>query len=322
VDYRLNITGMLASANNAVGLTANGVDAEADRQVSTIWKTIPDSLGSFLPDNMKNPIVISEKTAAKLKVKLRSKVVFSFQNTHGEMQSVAFRVGGIYHTTNTAVDEGNVYVRYADIFPLTGLPEGTAHQAAIMAPDRTDDPLAVSAEIYPGIKAALPDYTVEDWQLLNPPLAVSLALTDMMGMIFLLIFLLALAFGIINTMLMAILERTRELGMLAAIGMSRRRIFGMVMLETVLLTLAGGAGGIVLATAALVPSMHCGIDLTFLLGDYFEDFGGYSSVVFPIINVKMFVQILVLVLLAGVLSAIYPARKAIRINMIEAIKSE
>ncbi|MDR2773621.1 MAG: FtsX-like permease family protein [Tannerella sp.] len=321
VSSRLNITGMLASAHHAVGLTANGVEVEDEKRVSSIWKTIPDSLGAFLPDDMKNPVVISEKTAKKLKVKLRSKVILSFQDVSGEMQSMAFRVSGIYHTSNTAVDEGNVYVRYADIFPAAGLPEGAVHQVAVMINELANDPLAVTGKIFPEIKNLFPEYTVEDWQQLNPMLAMSLALTDIMVIVLLMIFLLALAFGIINTMLMAILERTRELGMLSAIGMNRGKIFRMVITETVLLTLAGSFIGIILAAIALVPSIHYGIDLHFMMGDVFEDYG-FSSVVFPVVNVRMFVQIIILVVLAGILSAIYPARKATKINTIEAIKSE
>ncbi|MDR2774594.1 MAG: FtsX-like permease family protein [Tannerella sp.] len=321
VSSRLNITGMLASAHNAVGLTANGIEVEDEKGVSSVWKTIPDSLGAFLPDDMKNPIVISEKTAKKLKVKPRSKVIFSFQDVSGEMQSMAFRISGIYHTSNTAVDEGNVYVRYADIFPASGLPDGAVHQVAVMVNEPADDPLAVSGEIFPEIKNLFPEYTVEDWQQLNPMLAMSLAMTDIMVIVVLMIFLLALAFGIVNTMLMAILERTRELGMLSAIGMNSGKIFRMVMTETVLLTLAGSFAGIILAAIALLPSIHYGIDLHFMMGDTFEDYG-FSSVVFPVVNVKMLAQIIVLVVLAGILSAVYPAGKAIKINTIEAIKSE
>ena len=83
--YRLNLTGMLASAYNAIGVNAKGVWAEEEMQVSSVWKQIPDSLGSFLPDNARMPIVISMKMADKLKVKLNSKIVFSFQDMNGDM---------------------------------------------------------------------------------------------------------------------------------------------------------------------------------------------------------------------------------------------
>jgi ABC-type antimicrobial peptide transport system permease subunit len=149
--------------------------------------------------------------------------------------------------------------------------------------------------------------------------AMSLGYTDMMAVIILSIFLLALAFGIINTMLMAVLERTRELGMLRAIGMSRRKVFSMIMLETVLLTLAGSIIGIVVAVVVLIPSIKYGIDLTPLMGNNFEDYG-FSSIIFPVVNIEMFIEIVMLVIVAGILSAIYPARKALKLKPLEAIR--
>jgi len=310
VAYRLNINGMLASANNAVGVQANAVSIGEEKTVFTIWQTIPDSAGFFLTEDAKNQIVISKKTAEKLKVKLKSKIVFSFQDAIGEMHSLAFRVCGIFHTTNSVFDEGNVFVRYEDIFPATMLPEGAVHVAMLNFGDISFKQID---EFLPEIKAKFPDLAVKTWKELNPAIAMSLGMVDMMAVIILGIFLLALAFGIINTMLMAVLERSQELKMLNAIGMGKRRIFSMIMLETVLLTLIGSVVGIVLATAVLIPTIRTGVDLTPLMGNNFEDYG-FSSIVYPALNIKMFVEILILVVVAGVLSAIYPARKALRVR--------
>jgi len=150
-------------------------------------------------------------------------------------------------------------------------------------------------------------------------LAMMIKYTDFFSMMILVIFMLALLFGIINTMLMAVLERTRELGMLGAIGMSKRKIFSMIMLETLFLTLLGSVAGIILGVAAIFPSINSGVDLTPLMSDNFEDFG-FGSIVFPILNIKMFVEIVVLVIIAGILSAIYPAIKALKLKPLEAIR--
>jgi len=164
-----------------------------------------------------------------------------------------------------------------------------------------------------------PDMDVQEWTSLNPMLAFYLSYTDFMAVIILGVFLFALSFGIINTMLMAVLERTRELGMLGAIGMNKSKIFGMIMLETVFLTLLGSVVGIILGIAIILPAMKTGIDLTPFMGDQFEDFG-FSSIVYPILTGNMFVQTIVLVVLAGLLSAIYPARKALKLKSLEAIR--
>ena len=204
-------------------------------------------------------------------------------------------------------DEGHVFMRYHDVFDYTGLPEGAVHETGILMKD-----IETCSLIAPQLKRLFPDLNVQDWREINPSLAMTFAYADFMGIIILGIFLLALSFGIINTMLMAVLERTRELGMLGAIGMSKGMIFNMIMLETVFLTLLGSIVGIILGIVFVMPTLETGIDLSFLIGDQFEDFG-FSSMVYPILNAQMLVQIVCLVLLAGILSAIYPARKALSV---------
>jgi ABC-type lipoprotein release transport system permease subunit len=320
ISKRIVLSGMLASANNAVGIRLKGVYPDEEKAVSTVWKTIPDSLGVFLPGDAKMPIVISRKTAEKLKVKLKSKIVFTFQDASETMQSVAFRVSGIYKTSNSMFDENTVFVRYDDIFPLTALPEGAVHEAAIRVVALDATPLQAADEICPEIKAALPNLDIQSWKELSPTLSVTMQWTGLYSVIILGIFLLALSFGIINTMLMAVLERTKELGMLGAIGMSKAKIFRMILLETVFLTLLGSIAGVILAIAVLVPTLQTGIDLSFMMGDTFEDYG-YSSIVYPVISLKMIIDIVAMVVVAGILSAIYPAIKALKLKPLEAIRS-
>ena len=312
--YRLNLTGMLASAHNAAGVTAKGVQPNEEMQTTDVWQHIPDTMGVFLTDDTKNAIVISSRLADKLQVRLKSKIVFTFQDVQGNMQSIAFRVGGIYKTTNAVLDESTVFVRYDDVFGYTGLPEGAVHEAAILLSD-----IETCDIVTPQLKSLFPDMYVRDWQEMNPALSMYFAYTDFMGVIILGIFLFALSFGIINTMLMAVLERKRELGMLGAIGMSKQKIFYMIMLETIFLTLIGSVIGMIVGIVILLPTIQTGIDLSFFMKDQFEDYG-FASIVYPTINIKMFVQIVILVILAGILSAIYPARKALKLKPLEAIR--
>jgi len=311
IAYRLNLTGMLASPYNAIGVTAKAVLEDEEKQVTTVWKHISDTLGSYLSDDTRMAIVISEKIAEKLKVKLRSKIVFTFQDINGDMQSIAFRVCGIYKITNLAFD---VFIRHNDVFEYTGLPPGAVHEAAIRFAD-----IETCSKSVPQLKNIFPDMDIRDWSELNPALSWYFGYTDLIAVFMLSIFLFALSFGIINTMLMAVLERTRELGMLGAIGMSKSKIFSMIMLETVFLTFLGSIIGIVLGSAILLPLLKTGIDLSPLMQDYFEDFG-FSSIVYPVLNAKMLLQIILLVILAGILSAIYPARKALKLKPLEAIR--
>lgn len=307
-SYRLKINGMVASATNAVGIFVKGVHPEEEKAVSALWQAIPDTCGTYLPDDANMQIVISKKTAEKLKVRLKSKVVLTFQDVNGEMQSLAFRVGGTFKTTNTAFDESTVFVKYSELQPYTGLPEGAVHEAAVMTHD-----FETCQQLLPVLQQNLPGMDVQSWDQVQPELGLMYSWTSMSSLFILIIFLLALSFGIVNTMLMAVLERQHELTMLVRIGMNHGRIFRMIMLETLFLTLVGSAIGVLLGILVISLTAQSGIDLTFMLQDQFEDYG-FGSVVYPVMDTGMFLQIVLLVILAGLLSAIYPARKAVHLH--------
>ncbi len=189
------------------------------------------------------------------------------------------------------------------------------HEAAIMVDD-----YETCKTVLPELQKVLPALDVRSWDEIQPALKLMFSWTDMINSIILVIFLLALSFGIVNTMLMAVLERTRELGMLACIGMSKRRIFNMIMLETLFLTCVGSIIGIIIGSLVIGFTAKSGIDLTFMLKDQFEDYG-FGSIVYPVLNIKIYVEIVLLVLLAGIISAIYPAKKALSLNPLEAIRN-
>ena len=134
------------------------------------------------------------------------------------------------------------------------------------------------------------------------------------------IILAALAFGIVNTMLMSVLERTRELGMLAAIGMNRRKIFSMIMLESVFLSLVGGLSGMAVGGVVIAATAHNGINLM----KYSEGMEamGYSAFLVPTIDATFFIMTTILIVITGILSSVYPARKALKLNPVEALRKE
>jgi putative ABC transport system permease protein len=139
-------------------------------------------------------------------------------------------------------------------------------------------------------------------------------------LIFMTIIFLALSFGIINTMLMAVLDRVREIGMLMAIGMNKIRIFLMITIETILLMLTGSAIGLLLSYLLVEMFKIYGIDMTAFASGLGKM--GFSSVVYPFIEPKAYIQIVVLVVITGLLSSIIPARKALKLNPSEAIRTQ
>lgn len=242
-----------------------------------------------------------------------SKIILSFLDVNNVQTGAAFRVCGIYRTNNDMFESTSLFVPIDELRRLTGMSEGAYHRVIVRLEnnDLTDKTTAK-------IREALPGLEVLNWKEIQPDLAM---LTDFMQQIyamFMIIILAALAFGIVNTMLMAVLERTRELGMLAAIGMNRRRIFFMIMLESVFLSIVGGMAGMAVGGAVIAATAEKGINLM----KYSEGLEalGYSAHLYPSIDAPFFIITTLLIVLTGILSSIYPARKAIKLNPVEAIR--
>jgi len=138
--------------------------------------------------------------------------------------------------------------------------------------------------------------------------------------IFIGIVMFALAFGIINTMMMTILERTKELGMLMAIGMNRRRIFSMIMLETIFLTFVGSLAGMISGWIIVESLGRTGIHFS-SWGEGFEAIG-FAAIVYPVVTPYFFMLITVMVIVTAIISSVWPARKALKLDPAEAIRAE
>jgi ABC-type lipoprotein release transport system permease subunit len=314
VCSRTRITGMAASPNDAAGIQIVGIDPAAEKKVSGLCTSIPDSGGGYFTGIRKNQIVIGRKLADKLKIRLKSKMVIRYQNNDGNLTEAAFTVNGIFQTSNPAFDETNVFVKKRDLDLITGGDNGIQEIAILL----NNIDLIPETEI--ALKTRFKDLDVENWMEIRPEMgfitsAIALEVYILMGII-----LFALAFGIVNTMLMIVFERTRELGMLMAVGMSKSRVFRMIMLETVFLTMIGGVIGMILS-AALVGFLHQhGIDLSSVskgLGAY-----GFDSKIFPFIKKDLYFNLSLMIICTGILSAIMPARKALRLKPVEAIRIE
>ena len=308
---RLVIVSMIASAENATGVRIIGADPQQEQNVVNIHTKIVE--GHWFAGVKRSPIVVGQKLAERLNIHLRSKLIITLQDANGNITGGAFRVAGIYKTVNTSFDEAHVWVKYTDLLALTGLPAGTTHEIAI----HTTNPISTD-KVKTALQGQAPSLHLASWREFSPEFAY----IDQMGQIYnyllVVIILLALGFGIINTMLMVVLERVRELGMLMAVGMNRRNIFSMIMFETILLCVSGGFVGILLGVIATEVTAKTGINLS--VWDEGLSEWGYASVIYPQYDFNMVVTIAILVLITGITSAIYPAAKALKLTPSEAIR--
>ncbi|MCF8238646.1 MAG: FtsX-like permease family protein [Saprospiraceae bacterium] len=310
VSERAVSMGMVSSAKGARGVRIWGIDPERERGVTFIADKIVE--GEFLEPG-RNPILMSSHLAGKLGLKMRSKAVLTFQDLEGNITAGAFRITGLFDSGTTPFDEGTVMVRREDLLRLTG---GADRDIAQQIVAIVDDPDSVEvirdrlAPLFPGAK-------LRTYEEVAPEVALYESQIGLTNMIVITIFMLALIFGIINTMLMAVLERVRELGMLMAIGMNRRRVFLMVMFETLFLGLTAMPVGIGLVMLTLKFFEKTGIDLS-IFSEGMREFG-MSEIVYPDPVTSIYFQVAGAVFLTAFLGAIYPAWKAIRLKPVEAL---
>jgi len=132
VCKRTKVLGMASTASTGTGVLMNGIDPKKEILVTQIHNKLIGDNSHYFVSERKNRILISEKLAKKLNAKVKSKIVVSFQDYHGNLTGAAFKVEGIYKTQNGMFDEQNVFVRKADLDKLLDLPENTSHEIAIL----------------------------------------------------------------------------------------------------------------------------------------------------------------------------------------------
>ena len=161
--------------------------------------------------------------------------------------------------------------------------------------------------------------TVETWKKLAPELDMTYEFLIIEMQIFLGIILAALLFGITNTMLMSVLDRVREFGMLMAVGMKRMRVFFLIMIETVILSLFGGIIGMVLGTFTIWYFADKGIDLSL----FSEGLAAYGmpTVLYPILPFYFYGVLTTMIIITGILAAVYPSIKTIKLRPANAIRT-
>ena len=305
--------GMITTANGARGINIKGVRPKEEAAISNLDGKIID--GKYFDEDSRNPIIISQELADKLNTKLRKKVILTFQTPNGEPTQASFKIKGIYSTGNGQLDQAFVYVRSADLNRLLGVDEKAGHEIAVLLKDIEElgDFTTVLKEASDSIKYAIqPYYKISpQLKLFNDQMSISTGI-----MTFIIMF--ALIFGIINTMLMAVLERTKELGMLMAIGMNKGKVFLTIVFETLMLAIVGAPIGMLLGWITITLTGKSGINMS-MYQKGLEQFG-MSGTVYPSLTPDTYVTVGVAIAITALLASIYPARKAVKLRPVEALR--
>jgi|Deesub1362B_J571_1020462.scaffolds.fasta_scaffold03899_2 ABC-type lipoprotein release transport system permease subunit len=303
--------GLLSSSYSSSGVSIVGIDPAREKAITLIARSVTS--GRYLSGNATREILISEKLAEKLEVEVGDKVVAMASRLDGSVGSEVFRVVGTYRTFNSDFDKVTIFIPIEMAARMLGM--GQRISEYVLKVKRIEQTRTIRDELRLTLGS---EYEVLDYKDILPMLVYQVEMFDEFMYIYYLIIGIALVFGIVNTMLMAVFERIREIGVLKAIGMPDRKIFWMVILESATLGLLGSAIGTVLGYLIYLPLSHTGIDLS-MFSKSLESFG-VGSVIYPVFIPRVLASVFFSIPIFAILGAIYPAIKAIRFQPVEAMR--
>ena len=308
---RIVLNGMLSNSNGSYGIQVKGIDPDEEIKVTNTYEKIID--GEYFRSKRDNTILVGKKLADKLNLKLKSKVVITFQDENYELTSLLYRVEGIFRSGNSRYDEMNVFVKNKSI--TKNLPGFNGyHEIPILLSD-----IELRGEVKKDLIPLSSDNIVEGWDDISKELAYANEMLSAVLYIFMMIILSGLSFGVINTMLMAILERRKEIGMLMSIGMNRYKIFMMISFETIFLSLIALPFGLITSYLIVEYYSVVGIDLSVVEAGL-ENFGVGTRLYFKVPNEEYF-YVSLMVFVISIFSSIFPSIRALKINPVEATKT-
>lgn len=311
---RIYGSGVVASAARSI---VTGIMGIAPVQEQRIASRRPIVQGRTLADGDDHGVMIGEPMRKILEVEIGDKIVVTAQDSKGELSGEAFRLVGTFATGSDMVDNTTVILLVPTAQRLLVLGD---HISRIVVMLKSGVPVATAvAALAPQVAAATSQkLDVLSWEKIMPMFGQLLQFQNAMTMVVMVIVLLVVAAGTLNTLLMSILERTHELGIMLALGTTPRQVIGLITLESFWLTLLGTIVGVALGATATAVVGHVGINLSGFLATASNFMVGAH--VFPRIDwayVTLFVGVIIIV---NSLAALYPAWKAGRLAPLEAMR--
>jgi ABC-type lipoprotein release transport system permease subunit len=315
---RIMVQAMFASGAKSIGGQVIGIEPTVENSEHNIFiRSIV--AGALFPDSLSRGVLIGSKMAEKLRLRLGKKLIYTLTDRHGEMVSGISRVSGIFTTGEDTVDSSVILLPMASLAKVLDYRPGEASLVSIFIADqrRTGQVKERLADLIGGR-----DREILTWRETQAELAGLIAIDRagnylMQGLVGLLI-----AAGILNTLMMSVMERTREFGMMMAVGMSPLQVVAMVMAESFLIAVLGLLLGVLLTTPWYLYMVRVGIDLSSQIGD---DYSTSGVLVDPVLKFRLFkesavaigVGVFGLTMLAGV----FPALKAGLVPPVDSIRA-
>jgi ABC-type lipoprotein release transport system permease subunit len=307
---RVNVGAIASNARHSAGVTLVGIVPDREAGLSFVGRSVDQ--GRYLEPGDDEGILVGRALLKDFETRLGYKLVLMAQGTDGQIESRAFLIRGVFHAQLEATEKqymfvtmpaaqdmlklGNAVSQFAILLPSSGMAEGEAAD--------------LRRELPKGVE-------VWTWQQLLPMVRAYISLMDGFMYIWNVVVFVAMGFGLVNTVLMAVYERMREFGLLLALGMRPGRILKNVLIEGFYLLFIGAVAGNVLGFVSVWFLGRTGIDLSaFAAG---SEYWGMSRVIYPVLAAKDVVAADLTVLALGLLVSLYPAWKASRFKPVEAL---
>lgn len=308
---RVRVNAVGANARHSRGITLVGIDPPREARVSFIADAV--TRGRYLQPADPHGAIVGKALAETFETDTGNKLVLMSQDRSGEIASRAFRIVGIFRAETEAVEEQYVFVHLDAAQEMLSIRADICEISILLA--QGDHAPRVAETLRSQLN---PDqYVVFTWRELLPMVRAVLRMYDGFILIWFLTVFIAMGFGLVNTILMAVFERIREFGLLRAMGMKPGWVIGEVLSESFFLLVMGLAAGNLLGTATVAVTAQTGIDLSaFAEG---MEFVGMSRVIIPVLYPRDLITANLTVLILGLLISLYPAIKAARIKPVEAM---
>ena len=308
---RVRVPAVISSERDSRGMVLLGVEPVSEMAVSFDTDSIIE--GRFLEDSNDRGLVIGLKMAEHLETELGKRVVVMSQDPDNNIADRGFRVVGIYKAKLASLEETYVYAGRDTIQQLLNI-ENQVSEIAITGEDyRNVD------KWYPKIKQATGENVdTLPWYEINAYLGSMMSMMDGFVLVWVVVIFLALSFGLVNTLVMAVFERIREIGLMQALGMRPSMILYQILLESLLLLLIGLLLGNIIAVATIIP-LQDGIDISVVAKGM--EMMGSSSMLYPALKIEDMVLANVIVIILGLLTSILPAWRAASLDPIKALNT-
>lgn len=315
-SVRVICFGLISSAANSSGVSIVGIEPDFERKVTDIHKKI--ITGKYISYG-RNEIVISKKVADKLEVEIGDKVVAVASDANGNVSSHLFRVVGIYRSGISEYDNINVYVPIYDIQEMLNIGDNV-HEISVSIEDyrKSSELKEKILDEFNNNEIESMNYDVTTFQEIMPMMMTFLDVYQQWSYIIYLIIGLAVLFGVVNMMLMTVMERINEFGVIMSIGIKRSQLIRMIIYESLLIGCIGTIIGFILGLAIYYPLSIYGIDMS-QFSESMSSFG-LPNQIYPELNINVVINTLLIIPLVTMIAGIFPAIKAVRLQPSEAVR--